>query len=111
MRCRQFESLLTNFKQHFNVRSFTISPIHYSIMKVIALLVTLFSVVQAKPSFTLDRALQTRGGAAIGPLDGDLVVQLSKTATTAYIAGSASKYITGQTGGTNTQVRTNSVKN
>jgi hypothetical protein len=75
-------------------------------MKVIALLIALFTIVQAKPTFTLDRALQTRGGGAIGPLDGDLAVQLSKTAATAYLAGSASKYITSQTGGSNTQVRT-----
>jgi hypothetical protein len=79
-------------------------------MKVIALLITLLTCVQAKKAFTLDRALQTRGGGAIGPLDADLAVQLSKTAATAYVAGSASKFITGQTGGTNTQVRTNCVK-
>ena len=46
-----------------------------------------------------------RGGAAIGPLDGDMALKLSKTAATAYVAGSASKYIAKETGGSS-HVRT-----
>lgn len=49
-----------------------------------------------------------RGGGATGPLDADLAMNLSKTAATAYVAGSASKYINKQTGGADSQVRTNS---
>jgi hypothetical protein len=72
-------------------------------MKIIALILAIFAVaVQAKqPTFA---ALQVRGGGAIGPLDADLAMKLSKTATTAFVAGSATKYINSQTGGTNTQV-------
>ena len=47
-----------------------------------------------------------RGGAAIGPLDGDMALKLSKTAATAYVAGSASKYIAKETGGGSSNVRT-----
>jgi hypothetical protein len=49
-------------------------------------------------------ALQVRGGANLGPLDSDMAMKLAKTATTAYVAGSASKYIAKQSGGTSPQV-------
>lgn len=80
-------------------------------MKVIALFFSfLFAAVAvqaevAPRAFNVNRALEMRGGGAIGPLDGDLAVKLSKAAATSYIAGSASKYITSKTGGDDTQVR------
>lgn len=79
-------------------------------MKVFSfLLLTLFAFsaearrIQTPEAYA--KTLQIRGGGAIGPLDGDLAMQLSKTVTTAYIAGSASKFIAAQTGGGSTQVR------
>ena len=75
-------------------------------MKTIALLLTLFAIVSAeKRPWNMPKGLHVRGGADLGPLDGELAMKLAKTATTAYAAGSASKYISGQTGGTSTQVR------
>jgi len=74
-------------------------------MKVFALLFALIIAVQGKKQPAFTRALNVRGGGDIGPLDGDLAMQLSKTVATAYVAGSASKYIATQTGGTATQVR------
>lgn len=73
-------------------------------MKIIALLLAIFAITTEarKPAFT--RAIQVRGGGEIGPLDADLAMQLSKTAATAYVAGSASKYIASNTGGSSTQV-------
>lgn len=79
-------------------------------MKVIALFFSfLFAAVAvqaevAPRAFNVNRALEMRGGGAIGPLDGDLAVKLSKAAATSYIAGSASKYITSKTGGDDTQL-------
>ena len=49
-------------------------------------------------------ALTVRGGASLGPLDSKLALDLSKAATTAYAAGTASKYINKQIGGKDTQV-------
>ena len=79
-------------------------------MKVLyALLLSMFFIsgearrVQTPKAFA--KSLQVRGGGEIGPLDGDLAMQLSKTATTAYIAGSASKFIASKTGGGSSQVR------
>ena len=76
-------------------------------MKFITLLLSLFAVSAAarKPTFVSKTALNVRGGGEIGPLDGALAMQLSKTAATAYVAGSASKYIAAQTGGNSGQVR------
>jgi hypothetical protein len=51
-------------------------------------------------------ALTVRGGASLGPLDAKLALDLSKAATTAYAAGTASKYINKQIGGKDTQVST-----
>ena len=73
-------------------------------MKVIAFLVALFSVTSALKPTESYTALKVRGGGEIGPLDGDLAMQLSKTAATAYVAGAGSKYIASQTGGSSTQV-------
>lgn len=76
-------------------------------MKLFSLLLALFAVAEAR-KFTkptaFTRALNVRGGGELGPLDGDLAMQLSKTATSAYIAGSASKFIAGKTGGGSNQV-------
>ena len=49
-----------------------------------------------------------RGGAKLGPVDGDLALKLAKTATAAFVAGSASKLINKHTGGTNSAVRNTS---
>jgi hypothetical protein len=62
-------------------------------MKCFSLLLAFFAVAQAKPTFSTSRALQMRGGGELGPIDADLAVKLSKAATTAYVAGAASKYI------------------
>jgi hypothetical protein len=72
-------------------------------------LVLFLTLVTSPVSVALRRrptmnALQVRGGANLGPLDSDMAMKLAKTATTAYVAGSASKYIAGQTGGSSTQV-------
>jgi hypothetical protein len=75
-------------------------------MKLFAILATcLFAVTHASKSPAFLNI--PRGGGAIGPLDSDLALNLSKTAVTAYVAGSASKYINKQTGGTDSQVRKN----
>ena len=76
-------------------------------MKLFTLLIALFAVAEARgPTFTSkNQALLVRGGGEIGPLNGDLAMKLSKTAATAYVAGSASKYIAANTGGASTQVR------
>jgi hypothetical protein len=77
-------------------------------MKSITLLLALFATVTAARVPTTfvakNSALNIRGGGEIGPLDADLAIQLGKAATSAYIAGSASKYIAGATGGTAPQV-------
>lgn len=52
-------------------------------------------------------ALMVRGGAKLGPLDAKLALDLSKAATTAFAAGSASKYINRQTGGKDSDVSVN----
>ena len=74
-------------------------------MKIIAVLLALFAVASAEVKPRAWSLPQVRGGAEIGPLDGELALQLSKAAATAYVAGSASKYIAGQTGTSSTQVR------
>jgi hypothetical protein len=75
-------------------------------MKTVSLILALFAVVQAKQTPTaFTRALNVRGGGELGPLDGVMAMQLSKTAATAYVAGAASKYIATQSGGSGTQVR------
>jgi hypothetical protein len=48
--------------------------------------------------------MKVRGGAKLGPLDAKLALDLSKAVTTAYVAGSASKFINRQIGGQDTQV-------
>jgi hypothetical protein len=78
-------------------------------MKLFTILATcMFAVTNASKSPAFLSI--PRGGGAIGPLDSDLVMNLSKTAVTAYVAGSASKYINKQTGGSDSQVRTTSSK-
>ena len=80
--------------------------IHLIIMKIVALFLALFATVtqaSLRP-FAVTTALQVRGGGEIGPLDGAMAMQLSKTVATAYVAGSASKYIAAHTGGSSTQV-------
>ena len=78
-------------------------------MKVLALLFSLFAIVSAssKPTFVTakGRALDIRGGAAIGPLDEDLAVQLVKAGATAYVAGAGSKFVADKTGASGSQVR------
>lgn len=78
-------------------------------MKFITLLLSLFAVSVAArgPTYVSSKtaALNVRGGGELGPLDGALAMKLSKTAATAYVAGSASKYIASQTGGSSGQVR------
>jgi hypothetical protein len=49
-------------------------------------------------------AWKVRGGATLGRLDAQLALDLSKTITAAYVAGSASKLINRQTGGQDTPV-------
>lgn len=77
-------------------------------MKFIALFLSLFAFASAAKQPwnmpTTAAALQVRGGADIGPLDDKLAMQLAKTAATAYVAGSASKYIASQSGGSSSQV-------
>ena len=74
-------------------------------MKLIAFLfAALFAVSSATPFMATNRALAVRGGQALGPLDGDMAMKLSKTVATAYVAGAASKYIASNTGGSSTQV-------
>lgn len=78
-----------------------------TIMKVLALLCSLFAIVSAssKPAFVAkSRALDIRGGAAIGPLDDELAVQLVKTGAIAYVAGAGSKFIAEKTGASGSQV-------
>ena len=66
---------------------------------------TLFFTLLALVSGGTPRnSLQVRGGCSIGPLDGNLAVKLSKAGATAFVAGSAAKYINGQTGGRDTQL-------
>lgn len=78
-------------------------------MKVFALLLSLLAVasakVNSKNAWNLPKALQVRGGAELGPLDGDLAMQLAKAAATAYVAGAGSKYISSQSGAASSQVR------
>lgn len=62
-------------------------------MKIFSLLLAFFAISQAKPTFTTSRALNVRGGGELGPIDSDMAVKLAKAATTAYVAGAASKYI------------------
>jgi hypothetical protein len=72
-------------------------------MKSFFLILALFASASAT-TFVSNKALQVRGGAKLGPLDSDMALKLSKTAATAYVAGSGSKYINSQTGGTDSQV-------
>jgi hypothetical protein len=67
-------------------------------------LLALFAVSASGKTFVSNKALLVRGGAKLGPLDADMALKLSKTAATAYVAGSGSKYINSQTGGTDSQV-------
>lgn len=62
------------------------------------------ALTRRRPSMQQE-ALQVRGGAVtLGPLDRDMAMKLAKTATTAYVAGSASKFIAGKTGGSSPEV-------
>lgn len=60
---------------------------------------------QQQQPVAFTRGLEVRGGGELGPLDGKLAMQLSKTVATAYIAGSGAKYIASNTGGGGNQVR------
>ena len=73
-------------------------------MKVLAVFALLISAIQGHRSIQVIHNI--RGGASIGPLDAGTALKLSKAAATAYVAGSASKYINSQTGQSNSQVRT-----
>jgi hypothetical protein len=77
-------------------------------MKVLALLCSLFAIVSAssKPTFisAKSRALDIRGGGAIGPLDEDLALQLAKAGAAAYVAGAGSKLVADKTGASGAQV-------
>ena len=76
-------------------------------MKVLALFCSLFALVSAtsKPAFVAkSRALDIRGGGAIGPLDEELAVQLAKAGATAYVAGAASKFVADKSGASGSQV-------
>lgn len=73
-------------------------------MKFILFLVSILPLALAVPSPAVLAKTMPRGGAAIGPLDGDLALKLSKTAATAYVAASASKYIAKETGGETSNV-------
>eukprot|EP00545_Synedropsis_sp_CCMP1620_P012963 CAMPEP_0119003024 /NCGR_PEP_ID=MMETSP1176-20130426/311_1 /TAXON_ID=265551 /ORGANISM="Synedropsis recta cf, Strain CCMP1620" /LENGTH=153 /DNA_ID=CAMNT_0006954583 /DNA_START=51 /DNA_END=512 /DNA_ORIENTATION=+ len=75
-------------------------------MKIIALLLAICAIARADVGWNMpNKALNIRGGAVeIGPLNGAMAMKLAKTATIAYAAGSGSKYIAGQTGGTNAQL-------
>merc|ERR1712232_1393051 len=45
-----------------------------------------------------NRAVEIRGGGALGPIDEELVNKLSTLVTTAYVASAGQKYISGATG-------------
>jgi len=69
-------------------------------MKIIALLLAIFAIAQAKPTFTnSNKALLVRGGGSIGPLDKAMGDQIGKAIVAGYVGGSASKFIAAQTGG------------
>ena len=69
-------------------------------MKIITLLLAFFAVVQAKPAFkTPSPVLQVRGGASVGPIDSELAANVGSTALATFIGGSASKWVSGLTGG------------
>jgi hypothetical protein len=94
--------------QFRSIKSFT-KPTTNNTMQIFSLLLALFVVADAHkitpPTSTFNRVLQVRGGGEIGPLDGSMAMQLSQTVATAYVAGSASKFIASKTGGSSTQVR------
>lgn len=53
-----------------------------------------------KPVFTSNNiALQVRGGASLGPVDADLLSKVGSTSLALYMGGSASKFVSAQTGG------------
>jgi hypothetical protein len=107
---------LTSHKRYHVPPSSTFNPTSFSLfhisssenktMKIIALLLTIFAVARAeRPAFAPNAALNVRGGAlAIGPLDGDMAMQLAKSATIAFAAGSGSKYVATATGGSHSKV-------
>lgn len=71
-------------------------------MKLFALLSTFVVACTALKSPVLS---VPRGGAtSIGPLDGAMAMKLAKTATGAYVAGSASKLVNKHTGGNDSVV-------
>lgn len=75
-------------------------------MKIILLLLAILAVARADRGWNLpSKALNVRGGADLGPLDNKLAIQLAKTATIAYAAGSGSKFIASKTRGGSHQVR------
>ena len=73
-------------------------------MKIFSVLFALFAVSEATSTFGLNKALSVRGGGEIGPIDGAMAMKISKTVATAYVAGSATKYIASNTGGGSTLV-------
>mmetsp|Transcript_2969 Transcript_2969/g.3497 ORF Transcript_2969/g.3497 Transcript_2969/m.3497 type:complete len:159 (-) Transcript_2969:107-583(-) len=67
-------------------------------MKIITILLSMFVVTGAntaivQKTFLKSKVLDIRGGASIGPVDGDMVMDLAKAGATAYVAGAAGKYI------------------
>lgn len=71
---------------------------------ILALVLSMLAIASAHRSPAFTRALNIRGGAKLGPLDGDLAMKVAKTAATAYVAGAGSKFIADKTGGGSTNV-------
>lgn len=82
-------------------------------MNLKAFLVLILAIgVQAKgPAFVSKSVvMDLRGGGAIGPLDQDSIVPVAKVAASAYVAGSAVKYISNLTGATSPKVSQDIIK-
>ena len=73
----------------------------------LVLALAVVSQANKAPAFVSSKqvALDLRGGGAIGPLDKDMASKVAQLATTAYIGGSASKFIAEKTGGTAPKVK------
>ena len=70
-------------------------------MKLISLFFCLFgaaSAISSPKTFAVNRAVEIRGGGALGPIDEELVNKLSTLVTSAYVASAGQKYISGATG-------------
>ena len=73
-------------------------------MKIIAILVSLFSLTNAR-KWAFPPVASGGSTSPLGPLTEDLALQLAQTATTAYVVGSAAKYIARKTDSRNSNVR------